>query len=67
MTSHLKNDWDYDKFMYPDDSLKDIEPRIKYKRPNVDKIARDIRYSKHRSDGDFEYNNTSSQILLFSF
>ena len=64
MTAQLENKWDYDKFMFPDgDYKKDKPPRYKYKRPNVNRIARNIAYSNHKSIGDFEYNNICSQTI----
>ena len=60
MTSQLENNWDYDAFMFPD---KDYTKVGKIKKPDVDKIARSIKYSTHKSKGDFEYNNLATQII----
>ena len=61
MTAQLENNWDYDTFMFPNKKLGEI------KKPNVDRIARNIKYSCHKLKDDFEYNNTATQIIpLFS-
>ncbi len=64
MTAQLENKWNYDEFMFPDgDYKKDKPPRNEVKRPNVNKIARKMCFSNHKSSGDFEYNNICSQII----
>ena len=60
MTSQLENDWDYDTFMFPD---KDYKKVGKVKKPNVDKIACNMKYSTHKPTNHFEYNNLATQII----
>lgn len=60
MTSQLENNWDYDSFMFPE---KDYRKVGKIKKPNVDRIARNMKYSNHKSPKDFEYNNLATQII----
>lgn len=60
MTSQLENSWDYDAFMFPD---KDYTKVGKLKKPNVDKIAQSMKYSTHKPENHFEYNNLATQII----